>query len=176
MKKVTITAAILMGTLLFGAGVAAAVPPAPVGPTDLAVPAAPPEPQPCNESVLCDLTLPTRVPPTLDPPTDIANPTIDPTDPTDPTGPTDPGEPTDPTGPAEPTDPPATTTAQPPVGQPRDAPAGVPTPNRIDTGSGPADPITTINWWVLAAPALALLVLVATGTLRWIRRTERRPS
>jgi hypothetical protein len=62
------------------------------------------------------------------------------------------------------------------VEQPRDAPSGVPTPNRIDTGGGPGDAAGTVNWWVVAVLALGLLAVVAASTVRWIQRTERRPS
>jgi hypothetical protein len=175
MKKVSITATVLMGALLFGAGVATAAPAAPAGPTDFAVPATPPRPEPCDGPVRCDLTSPTLEPPTLEPPTDIVSPTLDPTDPTDPIDPAEPVDPAEPAVPANPAER-VTTTRQPPVEQPGDAPSGVPTPNRIDTGAGPADPIGTVNWWVVTGLALALLALVAAGTVRWIQRTERRPS
>jgi outer membrane biosynthesis protein TonB len=176
MKKAMLTTTILVGTLLSGAGVAVAAPPF-AGPTDIAAPTATtePEPEPCEVRHICDITLPT-----LDElPTDIANPTEnpDPTDPTVPTGPTDIANPTenpDPTDPPETGQPPVTTTTQqPPVEQPKNPPSGVPTPNRIDTGAGPADPV---NWWLIALPVLALLGLAATGTWLVIQRSERRPS
>ncbi len=173
MKKAVLTTTILLGTLLSGAGVAAAAPPY-AGPTDIASPTA--EPQPCVTKIRCDITLPT----VAEPPTDIASPTAEPTTPTDVTSPTatptDTATPTrtpDPTTP-DPTRPPVTTTREhPPVQQPQDPPSGVPTPNRIDTGAGPAD---EVNWFLLVVPALALLGLAAAGTMLVIRRTERRPS
>jgi hypothetical protein len=60
------------------------------------------------------------------------------------------------------------------VQQPQDPPSGVPTPNRIDTGEGPAD--QDASWLFLVVPALALLGLAAAGTMLVIRRSERRPS
>lgn len=172
MKKAMLTTTILVGTLLSGAGVAVAAPPF-AGPTDIASPTATtePEPEPC-EPITCEITLPTPV----EPPTDLANPTENP-DPTIPTGPTDIANPTenpDPTDPPEPTEPPvATTTPQLPVEQPKNPPSGVPTPNRVDTGAGPADPV---DWWLIALPVLALLGLAAAGTWLVIQRGERRPS
>ena len=167
MKKAMLTTTILLGTLLSGAGVAVAAPPF-AGPTDIAVPTAPPEPEPCAP-ITCEITLPT-----LDElPTDIANPTENP-DPTLPTDIANPTENPDPTDPPETTEPPVTTTTQqPPVEQPKNPPSGVPTPNRIDTGAGPADPA---NWWLIALPVLALLGLAATGAWLVIQRSERRPS
>jgi hypothetical protein len=156
--------------------VAAAAPPF-AGPTDIATPTA----EPCAIQIRCDVTLPT----VAEPPTDIASPTAEPTTPTDIANPTenpDPTRPTDIANPTEnpdPTEPPVTTTTttttseQPPVQQPQDPPSGVPTPNRIDTGAGPAD---EVNWFLLVVPALALLGLAAAGTMLVIRRTERRPS
>ena len=173
MKKAVLTTTILLGTLLSGAGVAAAAPPL-GGPADLASPTATPER--CEVQIKCDVTLPTVAEPptdvanpTAEPPTDVANPTVDPTIPT---GPTDIANPTEN---PDPTEPPVTTTTgtQPPVQQPQDPPSGVPTPNRIDTGAGPAD---EVNWFLLVVPALALLGLAAAGTMLVIRRTERRPS
>lgn len=166
MKKAMLTTTILLATLLSGAGVAAATPPF-AGPTDIVVPTVPPEPEPCeHKHVACDFTLPTLV----EQPTDIVNPTVDP-DPTIPTGPTDIANPTATTDPTEP--PVTTTTQQPPVEQPKNPPAGVPTPNRIDTGAGPADPV---NWLLIVVPVLVLLGLAATGAIVVIRRSERRPS
>ncbi|MFC4855285.1 hypothetical protein [Actinophytocola glycyrrhizae] len=175
MKKAMLTTTILLGTLLSGAGVAAAAPPS-AGPTDIVAPTATIEPEPCAiKHVACDITVPTLA----EPPTDIANPTADP-DPTIPTGPTDIADPTEDPEPADPadpqktTEPPVTTTTPvPPVEQPKDAPSGVPTPNRIDTGAGPADPVA---WWLIALPALALLGLAATGAWLVVQRSERRPS
>ncbi|MBB4909745.1 hypothetical protein [Actinophytocola algeriensis] len=172
MKKTVLTTAILLGTLLSGAGVAVAAPPF-GGPTDIVAPTATtePDPEPCKP-ITCEITLPT--PDEL--PTDVANPTENPDpDPTFPTGPTDIANPTenpDPTDPPEPTEPPVTTTTPvPPVEQPKNPPSGVPTPNRIDTGAGPADPV---DWWLIALPALALLGLAATGAWLVIQRSERR--
>ncbi|MFI7675772.1 hypothetical protein [Actinophytocola sp. NPDC049390] len=167
MKKAVLTTTILLGTLLSGAEVAAAAPPF-AGPTDIASPTATPER--CEVQVTCDITLPT----VAEPPTDIASPTVEPTTPTDVASPTaEPTRPTDIANP-DPTEPPVTTTTpQPPVQQPQDPPSGVPTPNRIDTGAGPAD---EVNWFLLIVPALALLGLAAAGTLLVIRRSERRPS
>lgn len=117
-------------------------------------------PEPC-EPISCEITLPT-----LDElPTDLANPTENP----DPTIPTEVANPTE--NPPETTEPP--TGQQPPVEQPRNPPSGIPTPNRIDTGAGPADPV---SWWLIALPVLALLGLAATGTWLVIQRSERRPS
>lgn len=172
MKKAMLTTTILLGTLLSGAGVAAAAPPF-AGPTDIVAPTVPPEPHPCAaKHAICDITLPT-----LDElPTDIANPTVT-IDPTVPTGPTDIANPTvtdEPTEPPATSEPPATTTTQqPPVEQPRNPPSGVPTPNRIDTGAGPADPVSL---WLIALPALAVLGLAAAGAWLVIQRSERRPS
>jgi hypothetical protein len=167
MKKAMLTTTILLGTLLSGAGVAVAAPPF-AGPTDIAAPTGTVEPEPCKP-ITCEITLPT-----LDElPTDIANPTENP-DPTIPTDIANPTENPDPTDPPETTEPPVTTTTQqPPVEQPKSPPSGVPTPNRIDTGAGPADPV---NWWLIALPVLALLGLAATGTWLVIQRSERRPS
>lgn len=163
MKKAMLTTAILLGTLLSGAHVAAAAPPF-AGPSEIVAPTVPPEPEPCEtKRVPCEFTSPTLV----EQPTDVANPTVT-ADPTVPTGPTDIANPT------VTSDPPVTTTTeQPAVEQPKDAPSGVPTPNRIDTGSGPADPMT---WWPLVLPVLALLGLAAAGTVMVIKRSERRPS
>ncbi|GAB1516552.1 hypothetical protein [Actinophytocola sp. KF-1] len=171
MKKAVLTTTILMGTLLSGAGVAAAAPPF-AGPTDIASPTATPER--CEVRIRCDITLPT----VAEPPTDIASPTAEPTTPTDVASPTaTPTRPTDiatPTGNPDPTDPPVTTTTrQPPVEKPQDPPSGVPTPNRIDTGAGPAD---EVNWVLLVIPALVLIGLAGAGTMLVIRRSERRPS
>lgn len=176
MKKASITtattAAMLLGTLLFGAGVATAAPPVVGGPTDIVAPVDPPEPEPCEKKVIsCDLpTFVTDFPtePTL--PTDITNPTVDPSEPTEPSEPAEPSEPSEPPATTD-----VTTTQQQPVGQPANGPSGIPTPNRIDTGAGPADP-GSVNWWLIAVPVLALLALAASGTLLWIQRTERRPS
>jgi hypothetical protein len=144
MKKAMLTTTILVGTLLSGAGVAVAAPPF-AGPTDVAA----------------------------ELPTDFANPTENP-DPTVPADLTNPTENPDQTDPPETTEPPVTTTTQqPPVEQPKNPPSGVPTPNRIDTGAGPADPV---NWWLIALPVLTLLGLAATGTWLVIQRSERRPS
>lgn len=166
MTKALLTTAILLGTLLSGAGVAAAAPPF-AGPTDIASPTVHPEPEPCEAKKICDFTLPTEA----ELPTDVANPTIEP-DPTIPTGPTDVANPT---VTPEPTEPPVTTTTeQPPVQQPQDPPSGVPTPNRIDTGEGPVD--ESANLWLLVIPMVALLGLAAAGTMLVIRRSERRPS
>ncbi|MGB3437806.1 MAG: hypothetical protein WBA97_03545 [Actinophytocola sp.] len=171
MKKAMLTTTILLGTLLSGAGVAAATPTF-AGPTEIVAPTDPPEPEPCEVKRLCDLTLPTMD----ELPTDIANPTAT-IDPTIPTGPTDIANPTvtdDPTEPPETSEPPVTTTTvRPPAERPKTPPSGVPTPNRIDTGSGPSDPV---SWWLLALPALALLGLAATAAWLVIQRSERRPS
>jgi hypothetical protein len=177
MKKsqaVTIAGTILLGALLFGAQHAAAAPRGPVGPTDIVLPTVPPKPQPCAvKPVPCKLTLPPREP---ELPTDIANPTDVPT--TEPTIPTDiTNPPSEPSEPGEPSDPPVTTTTQkPPVEQPKNAPSGVPTPNRIDTGAGPSDATPLANWWLIVVPGLALLALVGAGTFLWSQRSERRPS
>ena len=176
MKKtqaVTIAGTILLGALLFGAQHAAAAPPVPVGPTDIALPTAPPPPDPCEvKHIVCDITLPTAV---TDFPTDVVNPT-EPTEPTEPTDPTEPTEPTEPSDPVTTTQPQPTATGtatatNAPAGEPQAAP--VPRPNRIDTGAGPADPVT---WWLIAVPALAVLAMAAAGAFLWIQRTERRPS
>jgi outer membrane biosynthesis protein TonB len=173
MKKAVLTTTILLGTLLSGAGAATA---APVlgGPTDLASPTVPPQPEPCVVTIRCDVTQPTAA----EPPTDIASPTAEPTTPTDIASPAaEPTRPTDvatPTAQPDPSQPPVTTTSrQPQVEQPRNPPSGVPTPTRIDTGEGPAE---QVNWFLLVIPALVLLGLAATGTVLVIRRTERRPS
>jgi len=171
MKKAMLTTTILVGTLLSGAGVAAAEPPF-AGPTDIAAPTAPPEPAPCE--VVCDFTAPTWD----ELPTDIVNPTVDPdptfpTDPTDTANPTVTDEPTEPPAEQPPTEPPTTPTTQPQVGQPKSPPSGVPTPNRIDTGAGPADPA---QWWLVAVPLLALLGLAAAGAWLVVQRSERRES
>jgi hypothetical protein len=47
---------------------------------------------------------------------------------------------------------------------------GVPVPNRIETGEGPADPVA---WWLVVVPGLALLLLAAGSAYLWIARTER---
>ncbi len=174
MKKAVLTTTILLGTLLSGAEVAAAAPPF-AGPTDIASPTATPER--CEVQIKCDITLPT----VAEPPTDIASPTAEPTTPTDVANPT--VDPTIPTGPTDianptenpdPTDPPVTTTTnQPPVEKPQDPPSGVPTPNRIDTGAGPAD---EVNWFLLVVPLLVLIGLAGAGTMLVIRQSERRPS
>jgi len=170
MKKtqaVTIAGTILLGALIFGAQHAAAAPPVPVGP-DLALPTAPPEPDPCEvKHIVCDITLPTAV---TDFPTDTVNPT-EPTEPTAPTAPTAPTEPSDPVTTTQPTTTTTTTTTGAPAGEPQAAP--VPRPNRIDTGAGPADPV---SWWLIALPVLAVLAMAAAGAFLWIQRTERRPS
>lgn len=164
MKKshaVTIAGTILLGALLFGAQQAAAAPPFPVGPTDVVAPTVPPDPDPCETKRFpCDLTIPTLV---TDVPTDDPTPTDEPT------------EPADPTESSQPSDTPVTTTKQQPVDQPAQAPSGVPTPNRIDTGAGPAE-TGPVSWWLIAVPTLALLALAAAGTFLVIQRSERRPS
>jgi hypothetical protein len=175
-KTVTVAGTILLGALLFGAPHAAAAPLVPIGPTDIVAPTVPPKPNPCQvKHIPCDLTLPTFDP---DLPTDVANPTDVPT--TEPSIPTDvTNPPSEPSEPGEPSDPPVTTTTQhPPVEHPKDAPTGVPTPNRIDTGAGPADPSnpSMANWALIVVPALALLALAGAGAFLWIQRSERRPS
>lgn len=174
MKKATITAALMSGMLLLGAGVATAAPRVPIGPSDIAVPTAPPEPDPCSPKKYIPCDLPTLIidePTEPEEPTDIANPTVEPSEPTEPSQPGEPNEPSEP--PATTTV--VTTTQQQPVGRPAEGPSGIPTPTRIDTGAGPVDP-GSVNWWLIAVPVLALLALAASGTLLWIQRTERRPS
>lgn len=171
MKKTVLMTAILLGTLLSNAGVAVAAPPF-AGPTDIAAPTATtattePEPEPCKP-INCHITLPT-----LDElPTDIVNPTENP-DPTLPTDITNPTVDPDPTDPPTSEPPVTTTTQQPPVEQPKNPPTGVPTPNRIDTGAGPADPV---DWWLIVLPVLALLGLAAAGAWLVIQRSEQRRS
>jgi outer membrane biosynthesis protein TonB len=168
-QAVAVTGSILLGALLFGAQYAAAAPTAPGGDAEIALPTAPPEPEPCRvQLTICDLTNPT-----LELPTDVANPTF-PSVPTQPPESTQPAEPTEPTQPAE--SPVVTTTQQTevPAGAPQAAP--VPRPNRIDTGSGPSDPVDPLSWWLIAVPVLAVLAMAAAGAFLWIQRSERRPS
>jgi len=169
-KAVAVTGSILLGALLFGAQYAAAAPPVPVGGTEIALPTAPPEPEPCEvKHVICDLTNPT-----LELPTDVVDPTL----PTAPTLPTDITSPTVSTEPSEPSEPPATTTRSQPTDVPAGAPqaAPVPRPNRIDTGAGPSDPVDPMSWWLIAVPVLAILAMAAAGAFLWIQRSERRSS
>jgi outer membrane biosynthesis protein TonB len=173
-RSLALGAMILFGALLFGAPHAGADPVGPVGPTDLAIPTADPEPplppgeptpqidlpatdivaeEPCWQTDSC--------PPPVDPcEEDPAS--CEPTEPEEP--PTD--EPTD-----EPTTEVPTPTSERPVEQPRPAPDSVPTPNRIDTGAGPADPV---NWLLIAVPALALLAMAGGGAYLLVARSERR--
>jgi hypothetical protein len=64
------------------------------------------------------------------------------------------------------------TPAAPP--EPRPCAAG---PASCDTIAPATAPITAINWWRIAVPVLALLVLAAGGAfLLLVQRTERRPQ
>jgi hypothetical protein len=187
MKKAMLATTILVGTLLSGAHVAAAAPPVTNQPQVLAPTAATvatrPQVQPCQvRYTRCDVTAPTRT----KLPTDIATPT-DTTEPAEPSEPTRTKLPTATANPANPAETPeaneppvVTTTRQVPATQKADAPAGVPVPNRIDTGAGPSEvaaaPASLTDWWPLAVPLLALLGLAAAGTVLVIRRSERRSA
>jgi hypothetical protein len=165
-RLVAVLGLILFGALALGARPALAAPPAPIGPTDIVVPTAPPDPQPCPAGIKC---LPPINPCLLDanlcdPPAD--DPTDEPTD-----EPAD--EPTD-----EPADEPSTDPVEPtrptsePADQPRGEPAGIPTPNRIDTGGGPGPAPAPWLYWVV--PAFAVLTLLA-GLAGWrFARSEQR--
>ncbi|HEV8561781.1 MAG TPA: hypothetical protein VGR06_36125 [Actinophytocola sp.] len=167
-RPVAVAGLVLFGALLLGVQPSTAAPTAPVGPTGFAPPTVqtlPPKPEPCVKKCL---------PPTLEPcfalpghpctqPPTIAPCTINP----------DACKP--PTTTTTPTTPTVITSTNPPVtpkhpGTPSDPP--VPTPNRIDTGGGPAESAPTALFWVI--PALAVLILVAGAGGFWLARSERR--
>lgn len=140
-------------------------------PTDIAIPTVdpePPEPTPQVDLPATDIVAeePCWQTDTCPPPVDPCEEDPQSCEPTD--EPTEPEEPTD-----EPTDEPTTepTPSDRPVDQPRAAPESVPTPSRIDTGAGPADPV---NWLLIAVPALALLAMAGGGVYLWVARSERR--
>lgn len=159
----------LCGALLLAAHPALAAPTAPVSPTELApppppvttltLPPSPTKPKPAIDVPATDLvaeppcwqleTCPPPVDPCADHPEQCPPPSQEPSDP--------------PTTKPEPT----TTT---PVGQPRPAPSGIPTPTRIDTGAGPVSEPPTWLFWVL--PGLALLTLLSGLTGWWLARSE----
>lgn len=154
--------------LLLGAQPAAAEPPLPGGPTEFA--------QPVTATTTTTTTATTRPKPNVDLDNqDLAVETRD-TDPTLPTAPATPtGEPTTPTDeptnqaePAQPARPVPTRQAATPTD-----PASIPTPNRIDTGSGGGSGVPeapTSLFWVV--PGLALLTLGAGLSGWWLARSE----
>jgi hypothetical protein len=174
-RLLVVAGALVVGGL-FGAQPAAAAPLAPELPTDIVLatdlpeppkpqvdtPATdivaeepcweldvcPSEPDPCeDEPAQCDP--PAEEPPVEEPLTDeppVEEPAAD-----------DPGD-----------EPSADPTIE-PVDRP--APAGVRTPNRIDTGAGPVD-LASIDWWLVAVPLLVLVGLLGLGAHRYIRRSE----
>jgi hypothetical protein len=170
-RSVTVAGLTLFGALLLGAQPGTAAPFPPVGPTEIAPPTVqtlPPKPEPCGKKC---------VPPTLEPcfalpghtctqPPTIAPCTINPDACKPPTTTTTPTTPTVITS----TNPPPVTTKRP--GTPTAPPPAIPTPNRIDTGGGPAESTPTALFWVI--PALATLVLVAGAGGFWLARSERR--
>ena len=161
----------LFGALVLGAQPGSASPAAPVGPTEIAVPTAtlpPKPPKPClgNKKCLPPLqpcfVLPghTCQPPTLDPcpaDKDDCQPPKKNPEPETPTS--------DPTTPSRPT----------PQATPSNPPRAIPTPNRIDTGGGPAadraDTPSALYWVV---PGLAVLVLAGGAAGFWLVRSEAR--
>ncbi|HEU5472340.1 MAG TPA: hypothetical protein VFV67_16940 [Actinophytocola sp.] len=158
-RRTALAGLIVFGGLQFGALPAIAAPPAPVGPTEIAVPTVPPLPPkpPCKTVLKCQ-------PPTLEPcfttRTEDCRPKTSTTEPTPPTN-----EPSEPATPAQP-------------------PAGIPTPNRIDTGGDPGggaatEPVAATvaqpdpSWLLLAVPAGALVLFIAGLCGAWIARSER---
>jgi hypothetical protein len=71
----------------------------------------------------------------------------------------EPTKPTRPTRPTKPSNPPTTT-----------EPTSIPTPNRIDTGGGPAQ--DSPGWLLWMVPGLALLTLAGGLGGWWLTRTE----
>lgn len=181
-RLLAVAGALVVGSLLFGAQPAAAVPPAPDLPTEIALPTDHPEPpkppkpqvdtpatdivaeQPCWELDVC----PSEPDPCADDPAQCDPPVDEP--PVDEPPAEEPPVEEPPAG--EPGDEPSADPTTEPVDQPRTAPSGVPTPNRIDTGAGPVD-LAGTDWWLVAVPLLVLIALVGLGAHLWIRRTER---
>ncbi|WP_291414249.1 hypothetical protein [Actinophytocola sp.] len=177
-RTFTVAGTILFGALVLGAPQAAAAPPPPIGeateialpPTRPRLPIDPPATDvvadPCPDSCEppadpCD-TEPAQCEPPVDEPPAEDPPTEDPPAETPPAKQPPADEPS------------ATPTPQAkPVGRPEPAPEGVPTPNRIETGAGPEDPV---NWLLVAVPALVLLALAGAGGYYWISRTDRSGS
>ncbi|HEV2782354.1 MAG TPA: hypothetical protein VGX25_23425 [Actinophytocola sp.] len=157
-RLATIAGLILIGTLLLGAQPGIAAPPDPVNPTEIAPPPA-----------TTTTTTTTNPRPDVDlPATDIviAPPTTDPSAPTTPTETTEPTQPTPsrtarPARPKPPTTPTTTTT-----------PAGIPTPNRIDTGTGGSAVPGAPTWLFWVVPLLAVLTLAAGVSGYWMARSE----
>ncbi len=176
-RIVTVAGTVVFGALLLGAPHAAAAPP-PVNPTGVEIAIADPEPHVPPKPGSPEIGTPpsevapdpcgTDCPPADCPEGQLCEPPANPCD--------EPCEPVEePEQPAEP-EPPVATPSAAPTAQPRPVPSTdadtVPTPNRIDTGEGPGDPV---NWWLVGIPALVLLGLAAGGAHLWITRTERSP-
>jgi hypothetical protein len=155
---------VAFGVLLLGSQPGSATP---AGPTDiqppvLTLPPKPPTPKPC-EVIKC-------LPPTLEPcfvtPGHTCTPpTLDPcvVKPDDCKPPTPHKPPTLTPRPSTPTTTTTTTHADPPTG-------GIPTPNRIDTGGGPAPESRTWLFWLI--PGFGVLAMSAGFCGWWLLRSE----
>lgn len=173
-RLLVVAGALVVGGL-FGAQPAAAVPPAPELPTDIVLATdlpEPPKPQvdtpatdlvaedPCWELDVC----PSEPDPCEDTPAQCDPPAEEP--------PTE--EPPAEEPPAdEPADEPVADPSTAPADQPRPAPAGLSTPNRVDTAAGPVD-LASSDLWLVAVPLVLLIGLVGLGAYLLIRRSERR--
>lgn len=156
-KLASVAGMVAFGVLLVGGQSQAATIPPPLTPTDikppvLTLPPKPPTPQPC-EVIKC-------VPPTLEPcfvlPGHPCKPPITPDKP-----------PTLTPRPSTPTT--TTTTTTPPHGH---TPTGsIPTPNRIDTGEGPAAEAAR-SWLFWLAPGFGVFALSAGLIGLWLLRRQ----
>lgn len=173
-RTITVAGMLLFAALFLGAQRGWAGPAAPVGPAEITVPSVPTvatlppkPPKPClgNEKCLPPLqpclTIPghTCHPPTLQPClVDCQPPTSEPKTPT-----SEPKTPT--TTPSRPT----------PQATPNNPPSAIPTPNRIDTGGGPATTAAaTPDWLYWVLPGLLMLVLAGAAGGLWLVRSEAR--
>lgn len=170
-KLASVAGMVAFGVLVLGGQASQAAPNPPVGPTDiqppvLTIPPKPPTPKPC-QVIKC--TPPTLEPCFVTPGHTCTPPTLDPcvVKPADctPTKPPTPDKP--PTLTPRPSTPTTTTTTH------GDTPTGsIPTPNRIDTGEGPATEGGR-DWLFWLAPGFGVFALSAAAFgLWWLRRSE----